>query len=90
MDLQWSSQLLVQLSLFASREPNTFGGAGAQVDDVVGGLHHLQVVLDHDQRMPDASRASKQSSSCTTSAKCRPVVGSSSRNSVRPRLAADM
>ena len=29
------------------------GCAGAEVDDPVGGLHHLQVVLDHDQRMAD-------------------------------------
>jgi len=26
-----------------------FGWAGSEVDDVIGGTHHLQVVLDNDQ-----------------------------------------
>ena len=36
---------------WATTRPPFVGGAGAEVDDVVGRLHHLQVVLDDDQRM---------------------------------------
>ena len=32
------------------------GGAGAEIDDVVGGLHQLQIVLDDDQRMADGQQ----------------------------------
>ena len=66
------------------------GRPGAEVDDVIGRLHHLQVVLDHDQRMADRQQGVETVQSCTVSEKCSPVVGSSRMNRQRPRLAADM
>ena len=58
---------------------------GTEVDDPVGGLDHVEVVLDHDDRVAvvDAAGAAP-SSSCSMSWKCRPVVGSSRMYSVRP------
>ena len=32
------------------------GRAGAEIDDLIGRFHHLQVVLDHDQRMADGQQ----------------------------------
>ncbi len=53
---------------------------GPEVDDPVGRLDHLEVVLDHQHRVAgvDEIRAAPSSSSWM-SAKCSPVVGSSSR-----------
>ena len=47
------------------------------VDDPVGRLHHFQIVLDHDHRVALVDESCSTSSSCATSWKCRPVVGSS-------------
>ncbi len=53
-------------------------GARAEVDDPVGVRHHGLVVLDHDHGLAESTSRSSSVSSCSTSARCRPVVGSSS------------
>ena len=52
---------------------------GAHVDDPVGGLDDVEVVLDHEHRVAlvDQAAAARRSS-LRMSSKCRPVVGSSS------------
>jgi hypothetical protein len=50
-------------------------GAGAEVDDPVGVRHDRLVVLDDDDRLPESTSRSSRPSSCSTSARCRPVVG---------------
>ena len=71
---------------WATTRPPCVRRAGAEIDDVVGGLASVaDCARRRSANARRASSASKQSSSCTTSEKCRPVVGSSSRNSVRPR-----
>ena len=66
------------------------GGAGPQIDDVIGSLHQLQIVLDDDQRMADGQQGVETIEQLHDVGKCRPVVGSSSRNSDRDRLVPDM
>ena len=36
---------------FGHDAPTTLAAAGAQINDVVGRFDHMQVVLDHDQRI---------------------------------------
>ena len=56
---------------------------GPEVDDPVRGADHVEVVLDHDHRVARARAAARSArSSVAMSSKCRPVVGSSNRNSV--------
>jgi len=50
-----------------------------QIDNPVGGLDHVQVVLDHHHRVANPTRRWSTSRSLRTSSKCSPVVGSSSR-----------
>ena len=50
---------------------------GPQIDDPVGRLDHIEVVLDHDHRVARAVNPWSTSSNLRTSSKCRPVVGSS-------------
>ncbi len=52
-------------------------GTGTEVDDPVGVGHDRLVVLDDDHRLPASTSRSSRPSSCSTSARCRPVVGSS-------------
>ena len=56
---------------------------GTEVDHPVGCADHVEVVLDHDQRMAGSDQLAQAPSSFAMSSKCRPVVGSSNRNSVR-------
>ena len=53
-------------------------GAGAQVDDPVGVRHHRLVVLDDDYRLASVDEPVSRPSNCWRSARCSPVVGSSS------------
>jgi len=48
-----------------------------EVDDVVGGLDDVEVVLDHDTVLPWSTSLFSTSSSLRVSSKCSPVVGSS-------------
>ena len=50
----------------------------AHVDDPVGGLDDVEVVLDDDHRVALVDQALQHPSSLRMSSKCRPVVGSSS------------
>ena len=50
---------------------------GAEVDEPVGLLDHVEVVLDHEHVLPPSTSRCSTSSSFSMSAKCRPVVGSS-------------
>jgi hypothetical protein len=50
---------------------------GAHVDHAVGGLDHVEVVLDHHDGVALLDQRCRTSSSFSMSAKCRPVVGSS-------------
>ena len=52
---------------------------GAEVDDPVGRLDHVEVVLDDEDGVALVDEARSTSSSLRTSSKCRPVVGSSRR-----------
>src|SRR3546814_5434892 len=58
---------------FAALDP----AFGAEVDDPVGGLDDVQVMLDHTTLLPCSTRAWSTSSSLRTSSKCSPVVGRS-------------
>ena len=49
----------------------------ARIDDVVGRLDHVEVVLDDQQRVPGLDGFRNAASSFEMSSKCRPVVGSS-------------
>ena len=49
----------------------------AEVDDPVGLLDHVEVVLDHEHRVAGVHEPLSTSSSFSMSAKWRPVVGSS-------------
>jgi hypothetical protein len=61
-------------------------GAGTDVDHPIAARHHAHVVLDHDHRVAGVHQPVElPSSSSSTSAGCRPVVGSSSTYSVSPR-----
>ena len=48
----------------------------AEIDDVVGGLDHIEMVFDQDHRVPSVNER-VQESSRSMSARCSPVVGSS-------------
>ena len=61
----------------ATMRPPAGAGFGAEVDDPVGRLDHVQVVLDDDHRVAQVHQAVSTSSSLWMSSKCRPVVGSS-------------
>jgi hypothetical protein len=52
-------------------------GAGAEVDDPVGVRHDRLVVLDDDDRLAGVDEPVEQAEQCSTSARWRPVVGSS-------------
>jgi len=52
-------------------------GAGPEVDDPVGVRHDRLVVRDDDDRLAGVDEPVEQCSSCSTSARWRPVVGSS-------------
>jgi hypothetical protein len=57
--------------------PPPIAALRAQVDDPVGGLDHVQVVLDDDHGVAVVAQRCSTASSCSMSWKCRPVVGSS-------------
>ena len=57
--------------------------SGPEIDDPIGRANHVEVVLDHEQECPRSISWLKARSSFAMSSKCRPVVGSSNRNSVR-------
>jgi hypothetical protein len=50
---------------------------GAEVDDPVGALDDIEVVLDDDERVAGVGEAVEDLQSLRMSSKCRPVVGSS-------------
>ena len=54
-----------------------FAAFRAQVDHPVGGLDHVEIVLDHDQRTAAVDQFAEGGEQLETSSKCRPVVGSS-------------
>ena len=63
----------------AVTSPPTVARAGAEVDQVVGRLDHLAVVLDQDQRVAQVAEVPQSApSSRALSRGCRPIVGSSS------------
>ena len=65
---------------------------GSHVDQVVGAFHHVEVVFDHHHGVAFVDGRLNTPSRHLMSSKCSPVVGSSSRNSVRPvsRLASSV
>ena len=48
-----------------------------KIHDPVRMRHDRLMVLDHDHRLPPSTSRSSNPSSCSTSARCRPLVGSS-------------
>jgi hypothetical protein len=50
---------------------------GAEVDDPVGGLDDVEIVLDHHDRVALVDQFMQHFQQLATSSKCRPVVGSS-------------
>ena len=62
--------------------PAAGAALGAEVDDPVGRLDDLHVVLDHHHRVAALDQRCSAASSVSTSAKCSPIVGSSNRKSV--------
>ena len=50
---------------------------GTEIDDMIGGLDHVEMVLDQDHRVPRVDEWFSDASSRSMSARCNPVVGSS-------------
>jgi hypothetical protein len=53
-------------------------GAGAEVDDVIGGADRLLVVLDDEHRVAEIAQALERAEQALVVARCRPIDGSSS------------
>ncbi len=49
----------------------------SEVNDVVGGLNHFEVVFDDDNRIASVGQATEHREQLFMSSKCSPVVGSS-------------
>ena len=53
-------------------------GAGAQVDDVIGGAHDVGIVLDDQDGIADLAQFVQDANRRPVSRACRPMEGSSS------------
>ena len=67
------------------RSGRRVAGAGAEVEQVIGGLDHFAVVLDDDQRVAQIAELLQRLEQPRLSRGCRPIVGSSSTYSTPHR-----